>query len=115
MAPKKKKTKSARTRTNSRQLFYAAHVAAKTISASKIYSLLVDVLGRPIKSLDDPPSDYNIPNVIAYADYLNHTDQFSFYHLSLQQSDVVNVQTMGDLGGAIVGNFQSNGWTVTPD
>jgi hypothetical protein len=96
-------------------LFNAAHAAAKTISASTIYDLWVDVLGRQIKSLDDPPSDYNIPNVIAYADFLNHTAQFSPYHLDLQQKDVVNVKTMGDLGGAIVENFQDNGWTVTAD
>ena len=96
-------------------LFQAAHISAKKISASTIYGLLVKVLGRPIKSLDDPPSDYYIPNVIAYADYLNHTEQFRPYHLSLQQADVVNVHTMGDLGGAIVSNFQTNGWTVTPD
>ena len=96
-------------------LFTAAHVAAKIISASKIYDLLIDVLGRPIKDLNDAPSAYNIPNVIAYADFLNHTNQFRPYRLDLQQSDVVNVDTMGKLGGAIVKNFQDNGWTVTPD
>jgi hypothetical protein len=98
---------------SSKLLFKNAHSAAKSIAASKIYALWIDVLGRPIKKLTDPPSNYNIPNVIAYADFLNHTPQFSSYHLNLQQADVVNVQTMGDLGGAIVANFQSNGWTVT--
>lgn len=73
------------------------------------------MLGRPIKNLNDAPSDYNISNVIAYADFLNHTSQFRPYRLDLQQSDVVNVHTMGELGGAIVKNFQDNGWTVTPD
>src|ERR1700693_687747 len=92
-----------------RALFSAAHVAAKKISASKIYDLWVEVLGRPINDLGDSPADYQIPNVIAYADYLNHTPQFKPYGLNLQQSDMVNVHTMGDLGGAIVKNFQDNG------
>lgn len=96
-------------------LFSEAHVAARRISASTIYDLWVCVLGRPIKDLDDPPSDYNITSVIAYADFLNKTSQFEPYGLDLQQSDMVNVVTMGDLGGEIVGNFQNNGWTVTPD
>jgi hypothetical protein len=111
---KKKVVKRSRAR-KADGLFSVAHAAAKNISASKIYDLWVNVLGRPIKSVDDAPSDYNIPNVIAYADFLNHTPQFSPYHLDLQQNDVVNVQTMGDLGGAIVKNFQDNGWTVTAD
>jgi hypothetical protein len=109
--PAVKKTVLAR----SSALFEGAHVAAKIVAASKIYDLWVDVLGRPIKSLDDSPDDYGIPSVIAYGDFLNHTDQFKPYHLTLQQSDLVNVATMGDLGAAIVKNFQDNGWTVTPD
>lgn len=96
-------------------LFHSAHAVAKKISASKIYDLWVEVLGRPIRDLGDSPSDYNIPNVIAYAAYLNGTTQFKPYGLDLQQSDVVNVNTMGKLGGAIVKNFQGNGWIVTAD
>jgi hypothetical protein len=97
------------------QKFQAAHAAAKTIQASKIYGLWIHVLGRPIKDLDDAPSDYNIPNVIAYADFLNHTPEFRPYKLDLEQLDVVNADTMGKLGGAIVKNFEDNGWNVTPD
>jgi hypothetical protein len=96
-------------------LFSGAHAVGKTVAASKIHDLWVEVLGRPIKDLDDSPSDYNIPNVIAYAAFLNGTPQFKPYGLDLQQSDVVNVDTMGKLGGAIVRNFQGNGWTVTPN
>lgn len=97
------------------KLFSAAHLAAKIISASKIYDLWVQVLGRPIKKLDDDPNDYGITSVIAYADHLNKTPQFKPYRLDLQQADMVNVHNMGELGGAIVRNFQENGWTVTPD
>jgi hypothetical protein len=111
----KKRAVKRSTAGNSRALFNAAHADSKRISASKIYDLWVDVLGRRIKSLDDSPNDYGITNVLAYADFLNHTPQFSPYRLNLQQSDMVNVQSMGDLGGAIVKNFQDNGWTVTPD
>lgn len=96
------------------ELFKNAH-DSKTIQASTIYDLWVAVLGRRIKDLNDPPSDYGIADIIGYADFLNKTPEFKKYGLDLQQSDVVNVNTMGDLGGAIVGNFQSNGWTVTPD
>jgi hypothetical protein len=100
---------------SSAKIFSAAHNAAKTIRASTIYALWVHVLGRPIKDLGDSPNDYNIPNVIAYADFLNHTPEFRPYGLDLQQSDVVNVDTMGKLGGAIIKNFQDNGWNVTRD
>src|ERR1051325_11505759 len=90
--------------------FEEAHTNAKVIAASKIYELWIQVLGRPIKDLSDSPDDYKIPNVIAYADFLNHTPQFRPYRLDLQQADVVNVDTMGKLGGAIVKNFEDNGW-----
>jgi hypothetical protein len=94
-------------------LFTQAHTLSKTIRASTIYGLWIHVLGRPIKDLGDSPDDYNIPNVIAYAAFLNQTAEFQPYGLDLQQSDVVNVSTMGQLGGAIVKNFQDNGWTVS--
>jgi hypothetical protein len=113
-----KKAKKGGKRASARKphiLFGDAHTVAKTIAASKIYDLWVEVLGRPIKDLGDSPSDYNSPNVIAYAAFLNGTPQFKPYGLDLQQSDVVNVNTMGKLGGAIVRNFQENGWTVTPN
>ncbi|MDP3075894.1 hypothetical protein [Bradyrhizobium sp.] len=113
--PAKKQAKKAAKKSAApkpRGLFRAAH-AAKAIAASRIYALFVSVLGRSIKDLADPPSDYGITNVIAYGDHLNHTDQFKPYHLDLQSNDMVNVQNMGDLGGAIVKNFQGNGWTVT--
>jgi hypothetical protein len=100
---------------NHNALFSAAHAVAKTIRASTIYALWIHVLGRPIKDLNDSPDDYNIPNVIAYADFLNRTPEFAPYGLNLQQADVVNVNTMGKLGGAIVRNFRENGWNVTPD
>ena len=96
-------------------LFSAAHHAPRRVRASTIYGLWVQVLGRPIKDLDDPPANYNIPNVIAYADFLNHTPEFRPYGLDLQQADVVDADTMGKLGGVIVRNFQQNGWIVTPD
>jgi len=118
MVKSAKKAKKARKQPGGRKphvLFSDAHAVAKTISASKIYDLWVDVLGRPIRNLSDSPSDYNIPNVIAYAAFLNGTAQFKPYRLDLQQSDVVNVNTMGKLGGAIVKNFQGNGWIVTAD
>ena len=105
----------ANNQTRSRNPVAAFSAVHKTIPASTIYGLWIQVLGRPIKSLDDSPDDYNIPNVIAYADFLNHTPQFQPYHLSLQPADVANADTMGKLGGAIVKNFQDNGWTVTPN
>jgi hypothetical protein len=114
--PKKVAKKSKASANSAPQaLFSAAFSAPKTIRASKIYLLWVQVLGRPIKSLDDSPDDYNIPNVIAYADFLNRTPQFSPYGLSLEQANVVNVDTMGKLGAAIVKDFQKRHWTVTPD
>jgi hypothetical protein len=112
--PVTKKVATVPTATSPHALFRTVH-AAKKIAASKIYDLWVAVLGRPIKDLSDPPTDYQIMNVLAYGDFLNHTPQFKPYGLNLQQSDMVNVQTMGDLGAAIVKNFQDNGWTVTPD
>jgi hypothetical protein len=96
-------------------LFNAAHEAPKTIRASKIYSLWVEVLGRPIKKLDDAPDDYNIPDVQAYADYLNKTKQFKPLGLDLQPADVAGADTMGKIGAAIVLNFQQRHWIVTPD
>jgi hypothetical protein len=113
--PAKKRAVKRAARRRPRDLFTVAHEAAKVIAASRIYELWVDVLGRPIKKLDDDPNDYGITSVIGYADFLNKKEQFKPYHLDLQQSDMVNVHNMGELGGAIVRNFQENGWVVTPN
>ena len=113
--PAKKRVVKRKTPRQPRDLFVAAHVAAKIISASKICDLWIQVLGRPIKKLDDDPNDYGITSVIAYADHLNKTPEFRPYHLDLEQADMVNVHNMGQIGGAIVRNFQENGWTVTGD
>lgn len=109
------KKRSAPRRARSIVLFNTAHSIGKKIRASTIYGLWIHVLGRPIKDLKDSPDDYNIPNVIAYASFLNHTAEFRPYGLDLQQADVVNVSNMGQLGAAIVKNFEGNGWDVTPN
>jgi len=113
LAKKAKKSTKRVSALKADELFSAAH-ANRTVAASKIYDLWVEVLGRPIKDLDDSPNEYNIMNVVAYAAFLNATPQFKLFGLDLQQSDVVNVATMGRLGSAIVRNLQENGWTVTP-
>lgn len=99
-------------------LFHAGHASTKTIAASKIYALFIAVLGRPIRLPSDPVGDYiqGGPGAVpAFANKLNTSPQFRPYGLDLVPGDVANVQTIGQLGGAVVRNFQENGWTVTPN
>jgi hypothetical protein len=43
---------------------------------------------------------------------LNESPEFSGYELDLERSDLMDVKTIADIGGAIIKRFRKNGWQV---
>lgn len=86
-----------------------------TISAQTIMSLLrhvIDPQHRRTIKWDAPASDYIRGDVPRFFRPLNESPEFSGYGLDLEKSDLMDVKTIADIGGAIIKRFRKNGWQV---
>lgn len=86
-----------------------------TISAQTIMSLLrhvIDPQHRRTIKWDAPASDYIRGSVPRFFRPLNESPEFSGYGLDLERSDLMDVKTIADIGGAIIKRFRKNGWQV---
>jgi hypothetical protein len=93
----------------------AKNVQRRSIRAQTIMSLLrhvIDPEHQRTIGWDGPASDYIHGDVPRFYRALNESAEFSGYGLALQRSDLMDVKTVADIGGAIILWFRSKGWQV---